>query len=327
MSGLRRFSLFALGVALTHLVFGAIVRITGSGMGCGDHWPKCYGRWFPPLNRPDLVIEVMHRYLAALLVFTLLALVVMAVRARSEPGVGGRGGVLRAAVTAFSLVVAAAVFGGVTVKLGNAPMATVGHWLIAALTIAAVATAAIRTGALGGAAALAQHATPRARRGAMIAAIMGLVVVMLCGLTAKTPGASWGCLGFPLCNGVLLPSEPAQHVQMTHRLVAFMLFFHLIGLTIGVTKRAEAPVVRRAVWTAMALIALQLVVAAVMVSTVLPPELRSVHQALGVAIWVALVVAAYLARIASGASAFGARAAPARHASQHGMPERAEASR
>jgi heme A synthase len=325
LSGLRRLSLFALGVALTHLVFGAIVRITGSGMGCGDHWPKCYGRWFPPLDRPDLIIEVTHRYLAALLVFTLLALLIAAVRARSAAGVGGRGGVLRAAAVAFALVVAAAVFGGVTVILGNAPLATVGHWVIAALTIAAVATAAIRTGALGGAGALAQRGTPGAWRSAMAAAAVGLVVIMLGGLTAKTPGASWGCLGFPLCNGELMPSQPAQHIQMMHRLVAFLLFFHVVGLTIGVTKREEAPVVRRAVWTAMTLIGTQLIVAAVMVSTVLPPALRSLHQALGVAIWVALVIAAYLARIASGASAFGANAADVAGMVPAPMPERVEA--
>jgi heme A synthase len=78
VNGLRRLSLFGLVIAAVHLVFGAIVRITGSGMGCGDHWPKCYGRWFPPLDRPDLIIEISHRYLAALLVFTLLALVIAA---------------------------------------------------------------------------------------------------------------------------------------------------------------------------------------------------------------------------------------------------------
>jgi heme A synthase len=40
MSSLRRLSYVAFFVACAHLVFGAIVRITGSGMGCGHHWPK-----------------------------------------------------------------------------------------------------------------------------------------------------------------------------------------------------------------------------------------------------------------------------------------------
>ena len=60
MNATRRLSIAALVVACTHLVFGAIVRISGSGMGCGDNWPKCYGYWFPPFSRPDLVVEVLH---------------------------------------------------------------------------------------------------------------------------------------------------------------------------------------------------------------------------------------------------------------------------
>ena len=72
MSRLRRYAYGAFGVACLHLVFGAIVRISGSGMGCGDHWPRCYGRWFPPLDRPDLIIEVSHRYLASILLLSLM---------------------------------------------------------------------------------------------------------------------------------------------------------------------------------------------------------------------------------------------------------------
>lgn len=305
MSGLRKLSLFALFVAAAHLIFGGIVRITGSGMGCGDHWPKCYGRWFPPLDRPDLIIEVTHRYLAALLVFTILALVVTAFRMRGEPGVSGRGGVLRAAVTGLALVVSAALFGGVTVKLGNAPYATVGHWLIATLTIAAVATAAIRAGALGGVKALGENASGRTRRASLAAAGIGLIVVMLGGLTAKVPGAAFGCLGFPLCNGELTPAIPAAHIQLTHRVFAILLLLHMLGLTAGVTRRGESPVVRTAVYTTLGLVLLQVAVAITMVSTVLPPMLRSAHQAIGVSIWVSLVIMAYLARVASGASALG----------------------
>jgi len=61
MKTLRRYAYAVFGVACLHLIFGAIVRISGSGMGCGDNWPKCYGHWFPPMSRPDLIIEVSHR--------------------------------------------------------------------------------------------------------------------------------------------------------------------------------------------------------------------------------------------------------------------------
>ena len=131
MNAVRRLSLAALVVACLHLIFGAIVRISGSGMGCGDHWPKCYGYWFPPFSRPDLVVEVSHRYLASILVFAVASMAAVAFRRRHDPGVGGRGGVLRSSVGSLAAVLFAAILGGVTVKLGNAPWATVAHWLVA----------------------------------------------------------------------------------------------------------------------------------------------------------------------------------------------------
>src|SRR5688500_16187317 len=100
MHTIRRLSLAALALAFAHLVFGGIVRITGSGMGCGDHWPKCHGAWFPPLNRPDLIIELTHRYLAVLLIGSLVGLAATAWRSRGEAGVRGAGGVLRSSLAA-----------------------------------------------------------------------------------------------------------------------------------------------------------------------------------------------------------------------------------
>jgi heme A synthase len=89
MNAVRRLSIAALVVACLHLIFGAIVRISGSGMGCGDNWPKCYGYWFPPFSRPDLVVEVSHRYLASILVIAVTSMALVAFRRRAEPGVGG----------------------------------------------------------------------------------------------------------------------------------------------------------------------------------------------------------------------------------------------
>src|SRR5215470_13647941 len=127
MRAVRRLSIAALIVACLHLIFGAIVRISGSGMGCGDHWPKCYGYWFPPFSRPDLIVEVSHRYLASILTITVVSLAIVAFARRREPGVSGPGGALRTAVGAVGAVFAAAILGGVTVKMGNAPWATVAH--------------------------------------------------------------------------------------------------------------------------------------------------------------------------------------------------------
>jgi heme A synthase len=301
MNATRRLSIAALVVACTHLVFGAIVRISGSGMGCGDNWPKCYGYWFPPFSRPDLIVEVSHRYLASILTLTVLTMAFVAFRNRRVPGIGGRGGVLRSALGAVGAVFAAAILGGVTVKMGNAPWATVAHWLVAMTLLAMVATTAIRAGALGGTSSLFQRGSDRARRSAFGAAVLAIFAVALGGLTAKIPGAAVGCTTVPMCGRNPSVEPLGVHVQLTHRTLAVLLVLHLFGLVMMLRKRRdeEAPVVVRAAYVAFGMVILQLVVASSMILFHLPPVLRSLHEATGVGIWLSCFVLAYLARRAS----------------------------
>ncbi|MEP6491464.1 MAG: COX15/CtaA family protein [bacterium] len=301
MKAIRRLSIAALVVACLHLVFGAIVRISGSGMGCGDNWPKCFGYWFPPLSRPDLIVEVSHRYLASILVITVSSMALVAFRHRRDAGVSGPGGVLRSAVGAVVAVLFAAVLGGVTVKMGNAPWATVAHWLVAMTLLALVATTAIRAGTLGGTSSKVQRGSARAARSGRVAAAMAILAVALGGSTAKFPGASVACTTVPWCGVNPSVDTTAVYVQMTHRTLAALLVLHLFGVVMMLRKRRgeEAPVVVRAAAVAFGMVLLQLVVASAMVLMHLPPVLRSLHEAIGVGIWLSCFVLAYLARRAA----------------------------
>jgi heme a synthase len=60
---MRRFSLFALVYILAVILFGAYVRISGSGAGCGEHWPSCEGEVFPSdlMKNHAKTIEFTHR--------------------------------------------------------------------------------------------------------------------------------------------------------------------------------------------------------------------------------------------------------------------------
>jgi len=301
-AGVRRAAWAALAVSFVHVVFGAIVRISGSGMGCGENWPKCYGYWFPPLNRPDLIIEISHRYLAATLFVAIAALFATTWRSRRTLGVAGPGGPLRAAGLAVALWFAPALFGAVTVFLGNAPWATVVHKLLAASLLAVLAAAVMRAGGLGSATAAARTGSARAVRGATMAAAMALVAVLLGGLTAKIPDAAIACRGFPLCGAGSLVGG-AQHVQLTHRIVAYLLAFHILGLNVGFARRREAGPVLAAVRVAMGVVVLQIALGAAMVLLHFPAVLRSAHQATGIVLWLTTFTTAYLARYAAGASA------------------------
>jgi heme A synthase len=303
MRTLARAAAAAVTLIYLHLVFGGVVRITGAGMGCGDHWPKCNGSWVPPFDNPLVMIEWTHRLLALLVIVSTVVLMGMAWNRRAVPGVAGRGGVMRPAVAGFLLVIVVALLGMVTVKLGNTTLATVAHWTFALALLAVLSAAAIRAGAFGGDSARSSGGTPRAVRSLGAGAVMAFLAVVLGGLVAKYPGAAAACPSFPLCGDT--PEDiplGASHIQLTHRVLAYLLFFHALAIALAISRRAtEAPVVQRAARTAASLLVLQLVVAAAMVLGGMPPVLRSAHQAIGIATWMVFFMAAYLARSAASA--------------------------
>lgn len=293
MPVLRRLGYLATFLVFAQIMFGAIVRITGSGMGCGDHWPLCHGYLFPPLERPDLIIEVTHRYIAATVTIAILALLALAYTRRSERGVGGPGGVLRAAVLATVLVLIAAVFGGITVKLSLNPYVIVTHLAIAMTLLAVLSTAVLRAGGWGfdGTGV----ASAKTYRGARAAVILVFVILIFGALTANIAGANVSCQGFPACRSVLVTGTPL-YIQVTHRVLAFLLLFHMIALPLAVRRRRESVLVQRAAWFALGAVTLQIIVAAGMVELHLPPAWRSLHQAVGTLVWLSVFTLAVLAR-------------------------------
>src|SRR5918994_6621819 len=138
---LRRLAWLGVGLALGLIVLGGIVRITGSGMGCGDHWPRCNGEWFPPLDLATL-IEISHRWAAAVVSLLVIAVAVVALRRhRGEPEL--RNPALLAAV----ILVIQVLLGAVTVKLVLPPSVVITHLANAMLLLAALLVVALRASA------------------------------------------------------------------------------------------------------------------------------------------------------------------------------------
>jgi cytochrome c oxidase assembly protein subunit 15 len=289
---LRRLGFVALFLGFAQVVFGAIVRITGSGMGCGDHWPDCYGSFAPAHGGQTLLVEISHRYGAAALSLAIAALGIAAWLKRREPGVAGPGGVLRASLVAILLVVVAALFGALTVKLSLHPPVVVTHLAIAMALLAVLVVVVIRAGGLGALAVGGR--SERTLRGARAAAGLTLIALVLGAITANVPGAAASCQGFPWCRVIAGDGAPLV-IQVSHRVIAFLLLAHLIGLAIGVRKRAEPRPIRAAAWAAVSIVVLQITVAAAMVEMHLPASLRSIHQAIGTALWISVVTLAALA--------------------------------
>jgi cytochrome c oxidase assembly protein subunit 15 len=66
------------------ILFGAVVRITGSGAGCGQHWPSCHGEVVHLPQSVETLIELTHRVTSGLSVFLVLGALVYTGRVRGR---------------------------------------------------------------------------------------------------------------------------------------------------------------------------------------------------------------------------------------------------
>lgn len=75
---------FIVGYNVAVILWGAYVRATGSGAGCGSRWPLCNGELLPSAARSQTVIEFTHRITSALSLITTTALVIWCWRRTSK---------------------------------------------------------------------------------------------------------------------------------------------------------------------------------------------------------------------------------------------------
>jgi len=250
----RRFVTFAwiaAGCAYLLIVLGAVVRISGSGMGCGDHWPLCNGRLFPSLNDIPTLIEWSHRLVAGLLSVLVVALVVLDWR--------------RASVAAGLLIVQV-LLGAVTVKTGLTPALVILHLATAMLLVAALILAA--------------------RPGPREPVPLGLTfITVLFGALTANLGAMASCGAFPLCNGQIIPhAGPLAAIHWTHRVLAYT----LLGYLVWWVARSR----QRRVWELLALVVVQIAIAATMIQLGFPGALQGAHAAVGAGVWATMVIRA-----------------------------------
>ncbi len=71
------------------ILFGAVVRITGSGAGCGQHWPTCHGEIAHLPQSIETVIEMTHRLTSGLAMLGVFGLTWLLFR-RTPQGHGAR---------------------------------------------------------------------------------------------------------------------------------------------------------------------------------------------------------------------------------------------
>lgn len=285
-----RFRVYAWGVLgynLVVILWGAYVRATGSGAGCGSHWPLCNGEVIPRAPRVETLIEFTHRLSSGLSLILVLGLLVFAFRLYPKGHRVRLGAVfssafmltealLGAGLVLFELVAgnaSAARAVSVSVHLGNTFL------LLASLTL----TANWASGA--------PPITPRGRGW-----VVGLLGIGLLGILVLGTSGAVTALGdtlFPvttLAEGLRQDLSPTAHffirLRFLHPLIAVMVSIYLFS-AVGFV-RLRRPDVKNDFWAAAlrVLIALQVGAGAINVVLLAPVWLQLVHLLLADLIWI-----------------------------------------
>lgn len=286
----RGFVRFAWGVLAFNVavaLWGAFVRATGSGAGCGNHWPLCNGEVTPHSPTLATIIEFTHRATSGISLALVAALVVWAFRAypRSHPVRLG------AVLSAVFLMTEALIGAGLVLLEHVARNASITRayslstHLINTLTLLAFLT--LTAWWAGG----KPGVRPRGREAWMAGA--SLAVVALLGITGAI--AALGDTLFPaasLAAGLTQDWDPASHLFLRlrglHPVIAAGAAVWL--LYYAVTSAGRRPDVERQSWTVLACLGLQLAAGVANLLLLVPVWMQMVHLLLAYLLWISLVL-------------------------------------
>lgn len=288
----RGLSLLAAVSTFGLVILGAVVRVTGSGLGCPD-WPLCHGGVLPPWEL-QAVIEYSHRIVASVLVgpLVLATAVVAWISYRRE-----RWAVLPATL-ALVLVLAQALLGGATV-LNELPGSIVAAHLAlgeASLACLILVSVVAHRGPLRVALSPGPLSEGTSRRPdrfpiLILAAAAGVYGILISGSIVTVTNATTACLDWPLCQGDVFPEQRLAAIHMGHRMLVVIIgLFVLYVLHKGFRPRHQPSHIRLLSMAVAALFAVQVMVGAATVWLTFPVEYRALHMAIATAVWGSIVV-------------------------------------
>jgi cytochrome c oxidase assembly protein subunit 15 len=227
---------FAVVLTVALVVWGGVVRLSGSGLAIPD-WPLANGKLLPKPH-PNVLIEWGHRFLAMLVSVTTLTIAIVVFRSKVyRPRLMGL-------TIALLITLAFQVFMGARVVLEELPVdRVVAHLLLAFTFFGILVTMRHKAGEESGAVA-ATPAGGRARGLAGFAHLAAGFVFLQAGLGAWTSssGAALACPDFPTCQGMWLPPmHGLVGIHYAHRLGGYVVFLTVLALCLAYTRRRSAP--------------------------------------------------------------------------------------
>ncbi len=303
----RRLSATTLASTVFVILWGAFVRATGSGAGCGSHWPTCNGEIIPRSPSAATLVELTHRLTSGLLGLLVIALVVAAFRTfpRRHPAR------VTSLVTLFFLVTEALIGAGLVLLelvAENKSLAR-GWWMAAHL---------INTFLLLGVTTLMtwygqSDDAPRPRGPAAGRIGGGLVLLLAVGVTGAI--AALGDTLFPatsLAHGLSMDASPGAHVllrlRVLHPFIAGAAAAYLLWVAGTLASHAPTSVGKRMASWVGGLVLVQVVVGFANLALLAPWWMQIVHLLLADAVWIATVL---LGAAVTGAPSTATEATPA----------------
>jgi cytochrome c oxidase assembly protein subunit 15 len=289
---LRRFAWGVLAYFIAVILWGTLVRATGSGAGCGNHWPLCNGTVMQHSASVNTMIEFTHRITSGLSFFSVVALLWWTFAGTV------RGHLARAAAVAsvaFTLI--EAMLGAFLVKLGLTAQSQ------SPLRPAYLALHLANTLLLLAALTLTAHLLSRGKgflRGeirlvAPFGAIATVVVVMIVGVTGSL--AALGDTLFPASSlGMALRQDFSAgsgwlvRWRWTHPTVAFVASIFLIWILVRAAQRSIAWDNRRLSALVLLLLATVYTLGVLDVVLLAPLWVQVAHLLAADTLWAALVV-------------------------------------
>ena len=274
------------------IVLGAIVRVTDSGLGCGDDWPLCNGTIFPPLDNITAWIEWTHRLIAMLIGILGIGMLVTGWSGYRK----SNSRVLKITVVAAGLYTLVAGLGRFVVAHELNPDLVTLHLGVAFLLLACFVTAALF--------ATYRPTTPtrKDRFTALVYATTALAyVIVLTGALVRGSGATLACTDWPLCNEQVFPFEQGQ-LQVIHMMHRFAVVALGIALALLVWSAYSNRTTGSTRWLAAGALILYLTqagIGAMFVASRAAPALGAAHVGFAAATWAFLVALSVIETINS----------------------------
>ncbi|TSB46291.1 COX15/CtaA family protein [Alkalicoccobacillus porphyridii] len=233
----KRFKFFGVTTALfvlLVLIQGALVSKTGSGEGCGDTWPLCFGEVVPLNPTIETMIEYTHRIVSGL---TGLLVIILAIWAWKQLKHIREARVL--AVLSVLMIVLQGLMGAGAVVFGQEPITMALHFGFSALSLSSVVLLIILS--FEDSNRKPRPVAPKNSKGLrkyIIAVTAYCYAVIYTGAFVKHTDSTLACAGFPTCNGQWIPDAFwTVAPQYFHRIFGTIMLISLIILTVWVMRK------------------------------------------------------------------------------------------